>query len=38
METSNIEAINIENLSSGIYMVKLYTENGISTTKKLVVE
>ena len=38
METPNIEAINIQNLSSGIYMVKLYTENGASATKKLVVE
>jgi hypothetical protein len=38
METSNVETINIENLSSGIYMVKLYTESGASATKKLIVE
>ena len=38
METFNVEAINIENLSAGIYMVKLHTETGVSATKKLVIE
>ncbi|WP_284651750.1 T9SS type A sorting domain-containing protein [Flavobacterium terrisoli] len=38
LETSNIETINIENLSSGMYMVKMYAENNRFVTRKLVVE
>lgn len=38
METSNTENISIDNLASGVYMVRMYAENNQSVTKKLVVE
>ena len=31
-----IDQINIEELSSGLYLVKIYSDNGLSTIKKLV--
>ncbi|MFN3754634.1 T9SS type A sorting domain-containing protein [Flavobacterium sp.] len=38
METSFIETINIDNLSSGMYLVKVYTENNQFAIKKLIIE
>lgn len=35
--SSNKAEININNLSSGVYFVKIYTENSIST-QKLIIE
>ncbi len=38
MESANTEVINIESLSSGVYMVKLYSENNQFAIKKLIIE
>jgi endo-1,3(4)-beta-glucanase len=38
METVNTNAINTENLASGVYMVKVYAENNQFAIKKLIIE